>query len=194
MQLVAYVDESMLTDQDPGAYILVGSVMDAACCETLRDRLATELVHTGPAFHWKDANDGERLRTVKTIAALQAEVFHIVVIGRSLRPRHEERARRLCLQRLLFELERLGVEQVWLESRRTKQDNRDLKAVGGFRAQRIISAAIRVDHAVGKTSTGERLLSIPDIVAGAIRAGLAGVGTYAETLAEVVSIFECDVS
>lgn len=118
--------------------------------------------------------------------ALSAPALHVVVVGQPFNERQEERARRHCLRRLLFELDRAGVRQVQMESRRSKQDARDNAVIGAFRAQRVISSAMRVDHVPGKTSDADRLLCIPDIVAGAVRADVAGQPGYLAAILHLV--------
>lgn len=68
-----------------------------------------------------------------------------------------------------MELDRRGVQQVWIESRKASQDSRDLKMVDAVRIKSLISAALRLDFA---QPTTEPMLWIPDAVAGALGAAL----------------------
>lgn len=186
MSEVAYVDESIRGDREPTAYVLVASVMQLAVRNEVRESLRPlHRLGAGPAFHWKDAKP-HRYAAVTILAELDSQVRHIAVVGQPLDEHRLERGRRHCLQRLLFELEHVGVEQVWMESRRIREDQRDNEAVGAFRAQHVITAGLRVDHLPGKTPDSERLLCIPDVVAGALRAHLAGDPEHLAVVARLI--------
>jgi hypothetical protein len=107
-----------------------------------------------------------------------------------LDPRRQERARRHCLRRLLFELEAAGVGHVWLESRGRHQDPLDLQAVNVLRIQRVIGAGLVVDHT---RPLDEPLLWVPDIVAGAVGGELDRGERYAEQLASVVTRYHIEL-
>ncbi|MCA1672422.1 MAG: hypothetical protein LC799_09535 [Actinobacteria bacterium] len=79
-----------------------------------------------------------------------------------------EQRRRLCLRRLLCELDDAGVAQVHLEAREARQNGRDLQLLGVLRSQQAIGPTIRMYHPAGPT---EPLLWVPDLVVGAARQG-----------------------
>lgn len=86
-------------------------------------------------------------------------------------PRRQERARAFCAERLLYELDRLGVVQVWFEARHPALNQRDLRLVKALRGKQSISASIRVEFARPKD---EPMLWIPDAVAGAVNGARSG--------------------
>lgn len=91
----------------------------------IRHRLRGLLIGKNQRLHWRDEN----LRRRRTIAATIAEydIAHTVAIGTPLNEQKQERARRICMESMLMELDRCGVPQVWIESRKPSQDLKDLK-------------------------------------------------------------------
>lgn len=84
---------------------------------------------------------------------------------------------------MLFRLEAAGVEHVWLESRNVLLDRRDRVAVDGFRARKVITAKIRVNHA---RPGDQPLLWVSDIVAGAVSAAEADEPHYRSQLESIL--------
>jgi hypothetical protein len=84
-------------------------------------------------FHWRDSSPAARSKAVGIVAELSA--LHLVVIGAPLDRRRQERGRRLCLRRLLFELDAHGVAQVFIEARTRSLNTKDLTAVDAWRDQ-----------------------------------------------------------
>jgi len=64
----------------------------------------------------------------------------VVVVGTPVARKKQERARRICLERLLHELGRLGVECVWLEERTKSLNSKDHQMVIALRRSRTISS------------------------------------------------------
>jgi hypothetical protein len=176
----------MISTTGVGAYILAAAMMADEDCGSARATVSA-LGRPGRRFHWRDAGQAERHRAVGVIAGLPA--LHLVVIGTKLDPHRQERARRHCLRRLVHELEVAGVDQLWLESRTPRQNLRDVQAVDGFRAARIISA-LHVDHV---RPMGEPLLWIPDIVAGAVNLALGGEDLHEVALKSLISRYDIDL-
>lgn len=168
--LHAWVDESMHVagrSLDEGVYLLAATVADIDHVAEIRDRLRSLLMGKNQRLHWRDESSKRRRTIAATIA--EYEIAHTVVIGTPLNQHKQERARRICMELLLMELDRRGVQQVWIESRKTNQDSRDLKMVDAVRSKSLISAALRLDFA---QPTAEPMLWIPDAVAGALGAAL----------------------
>jgi hypothetical protein len=170
MTWVAYVDESMRVPAAgaPGRYILAAAVLHADDVETTRDAVRW-LSGKHRRFHWRDSSPVARDKAVGVVAELSA--VHLVVVGTPLDRRRQERGRRLCLARLLYELESADVSMVSLEARTESLNVKDLSAVGAWRAQNIIGHTLAVNHAYPRI---EPLLWLPDIVAGAVAAAYAG--------------------
>ena len=114
------------------------------------------------------------------------DVLHLVVVGIGLTSSRQERGRRLCLRRLLWELGESGVEQVWIESRTPSLNAADTAAVAAMRARREISHKLRISFTY---PSGEPLVWIPDIVAGAVGAAQAdGDEQYERLLAPLLAV------
>src|SRR5699024_2754930 len=75
----------------------------------------------------------------------------------------QDRARRKCLDRLLFELDQRDVIGLWLESRQAVLNRRDQETVEAARGSRIITRKLNVKHA---QPVDEPMLWLPDAVAG----------------------------
>lgn len=90
------------------------------------------------------------------------DIAAIVTVGSPMERSKQERARRCCLERLLYELDQFGVSEAWLESRTAVQDRRDLRLVDTARRKRLISHSLQVSFA---RPAGEPLLWLPDAVA-----------------------------
>jgi len=138
--------------------------------------------------HWREERPTRRRRLAAAVASL--DVRHIAVVATDADPGKQERARRQCLKRLLWELDHgLDVARLTLESRR-ERDRHDIAAVTGFRRAHLISSVLRIDHAL---PAQEPLLWFPDIVAGAVSASRAGAIDYLNLLAAKVTTHDISV-
>lgn len=129
----------------------------------VRDGLRGLLLKGQDRLHWRDENQVRRVRIAAAVADLSIQ--SLVVVGARVVAARQERTRRQVLSRLLWELDRRQVEQLLLESRRAERDRHDVKAVGGFRNQQVLSRRLRVAHG---QPLQEPLLWLPDAVAGAV--------------------------
>ncbi|WP_432942419.1 hypothetical protein ACQPXM_35745 [Kribbella sp. CA-253562] len=75
------------------------------------------------------------------------DIAAIVVVGTPMTSTKQERARRCCLERPLYELDALGVREVWLDSRREVQDGRDLALLDSARDKGIVSREMVIGFA-----------------------------------------------
>lgn len=163
--LHAWVDESMhpaVPDVSEPMYILAAAVADPAGCEPIREQLCALMPKGRSRLHW-NAEDAPLKRKIASVIG-QADFCGLVVVGLRANLKNQERARRKCMEELLFKLEALGVSQVWLETRTETLNRRDLRLVDQLRGRKIITAGIRVDVAY---PSEEPMLWIPDAVAGA---------------------------
>lgn len=177
MTWTAYVDESVRMD----VYLLAAACLDVSEAVDARATI-TQLSRPGVRSHWRDADDDARQMAVSVVAGLP--LLHIVVTASPLDLRRQERARRHCMRRLLFELDNASVGHVQLESRGQRQDMRDLQLVNVLRIQHVIGPMLVVDHA---QPLAEPLLWIPDIVAGAVGAELGQNKRLTDQLAAVLA-------
>lgn len=170
-RLHAWVDESIHTP-GPGAtgmYVLASVVADPAGCDHPRAVLR-ELVPKGRArLHWRD--ESEPLRRKITAAIAGCDFLSVVVVGIELHAGNQERPRRKCMKRLLYELDRMDVSQVWLESRTDTLNSKDMWLIEKLRGERAIRTGLRVD--IGLPSV-EPMLWVSDAIAGAVAAAKKG--------------------
>lgn len=155
-------------DGKDGLYLLAAVVADPGLCDSVRDGLRSLVWKAAGRLHWRDETPARR-RKIAELIGIQ-DVAHVVVVGAPVDYRRQERARALCLERLLFELDQLGVSQVWLETRHFALNERDLKLVEALRGRRSVSLGIRVEFARPKD---EPMLWVPDAVAGAVNAAVS---------------------
>lgn len=164
--LHAWMDESMHTFggalQD-GIYLLAATIADPAACEPTRDVLRGLRPGRAIRLHWTDADTRSRRTMAAAVAGLDA--LHTVVVGAPLDPRRQERARRLCMERLLHELAALGVSHVWAESRTESLNRRDMQMIDALRSRQAIPPGLKLDFVL---PSAEPMVWLPDIVAGAV--------------------------
>jgi len=159
------------------------------CCPTeqlqaARAAVRALLLRGQHKLHWRDEN--EQRRKLLTAAVADLEALHLVVVHVDLQA-SSERRRRLCLRRLLCELDDAGVAQVHLEAREARQNGRDLQLLGVLRSQQAIGPTIRMYHPAGPT---EPLLWVPDLVVGAVGATRQGRGAYRAQLDGVLTVLQ----
>lgn len=167
--LHAWVDESMHPcggGLAEGIYLLAATIAAPAECDRIRWDLRELLIGRNERLHWRDETAERRRQIAAAIGSL--ELVHTVVVGAPLDEHKQERARRLCMELLLIELDRCGVRQVWVESRKATQNSRDLRMLDAVRNKGVIGAGLHLDFALPKA---EPMLWLPDAVAGAV--GLA---------------------
>jgi hypothetical protein len=142
----------------------------------------------GGRLHWVD--ESSKRRDVIAAAIADIDLAAIVTIGSPMDKTKQERARRCCLERLLYELGLLEVGQVWLETRSAKPDRRDLKLIDSGRRRRLIPPDLQVDFARPKV---EPMLWLPDAVAGAVTAANLGESRWLTAISEMVTQHEVEV-
>lgn len=148
-----------------GMYVLASVVADPRACEATRAKLMSLVAKGRHRLHWRD--ESEPLRRKITAVIVACGFPSIVVVGTELDARKQERARRKCMRRLLFELDRVGVGQVWLESRTQSLNRKDGRLIDALRGEQAISKDLRIDFGL---PSEEPMLWVPDAVAGACAA------------------------
>ncbi len=163
--LHAWVDESMQTpsQQRAGLYLLAAAVASPAACDPMRADLCDLLLKGTQRLHWRDESGPRRAKIAATIAT--HDLVHVVVVGAPIDPKRQERARRQCLERLVFELDALAVSQVWLESRTQSLNERDRRMFAALHAKHAMPTDLHIDFAL---PTDEPILWVADAVAGAV--------------------------
>lgn len=193
MTWVAYVDESLPKPYGgPASYVLAAVVVEADVSEQLRR--TAQLMHvSGPRFHWRFEATAAKKRAIDLVASQPA--LHVVVVGTPIASdKKAERARRLCLERLLFELETSGVGQVFFEARTEVLNRRDLQVINAFRARGAIGQQLHVAHAYPQGEQAEPLLWIADAVCGAVGADFKGDPKYLATIAQLITWHRLDLA
>jgi len=186
--LHAWVDESMrITSDDQGTYILASVVCDPSCCGPVRQAMGSLLLRGQKRLHWRDEDAVRRDKIVATVASV--DMAAVVVVGMPMAKAKQERARRLCMEVLLPRLDEMGVGRVWLESRTPTLNKVDAKMVLALRGKRLISRELRVDVA---RPLEERMLWVPDVVAGSVGAARDGNPRWLDPIRQVVT--EIDIA
>ena len=182
---VAYVDESMRHPRrgETGAYVLAATMLADTDVEQVRQEVLNLSTASGLRFHWREEMRNRRSEAVGLVKRLPA--LHQVVVETPLDPSRQERCRRLCLHRLLFDLDAHGVAVVVMETRTRSLNGKDTSAIDAWRSQGLINRTTRVSHA---DPAAEPLLWLPDIVAGAVSASEAGNPRWADELAPLATI------
>ncbi|MBA8827799.1 hypothetical protein FHX42_005206 [Saccharopolyspora lacisalsi] len=181
----AYVDESEpARHDDPGVYLLAAALVEQAQHESLTTAVRSWCLPGQRKLHWH--NESAERRAQLATAVAEFDVLHLVVVRLGgLDGERSERRRRLCLQRLLAELEQTGIDHVVLEARQRKQNLADQQLLAAMRAQKRLTSALRMDHVSGPN---EPVLALADIVCGAVTADRGGHSDYLQTLKPLVTL------
>ncbi|GAA1936275.1 hypothetical protein GCM10009797_32300 [Nocardioides hwasunensis] len=161
------------TRRDPGAYILAAAICDTTAQDEIRAEMEVLRLKGQNKLHWHDEDHKRRQVIIERVA--QLPLMHLVVVRDQMPDARAERRRRLCMQRLLFELDQLEVATVTFESRGPADDRRDIDMVGAMRAEQTITSQLRIEHQKGPL---DPLLWVPDAVCGALTADRVGDSTY----------------
>ena len=156
----AYVDESMRVSA--GLYLMAAVMVSPLTAEAHRETLRGLLLRRQRRLHWRDENDRRRTRLISAVADL--EPHGIVVIATGLDPRRQERGRRKCIERLLWELGDSYVSDVIFERRSAEFDLRDRELVAALQGRHAMPPRLRLSW---EAAEKEPLLWLADIVAGA---------------------------
>ncbi|WP_308258922.1 DUF3800 domain-containing protein [Pseudonocardia sp. H11422] len=182
---LAYIDESFHEHDAEGFYVLAAAVL-AQEADEIGALLQGLAAHRSPGkLHWTESSARYRQAAVERIAGLDA--LHVIVVGAPVAARKQERARAICLRRLAFELNGLGVTQLVVESRQQVLDQRDVRTIQQARFDLPKGTLLRVEHHRGAT---DPRLWVADIVAGAVRAHHLGNSTYRDQLGALLHLVE----
>ncbi|MGL5823728.1 MAG: hypothetical protein ACRCYU_02645 [Nocardioides sp.] len=182
----AFLDESIREQQGAaGAYVIAAVVMREPDLVDVREAVRG-LGRRRRRFHWRVEEPKDQARAVRLVAGLP--VTGVVVVVMSMVARKQERARRIGLERMLWELEGMGVQMAVMERRTRQLDAADVRTVDQARSQHQLRR-IQLDH--GDPDT-EPLLWAADAVAGATRASIDGNPTHRTVLAENLTVHHVD--
>lgn len=181
---LAYVDESeSYRHLDPDTYLLAAAVLTEGVCESTRQVLRRLLLRGQRKLHWHDESPTRRRRIINALAEL--DVLNVVVVRAGVAGERSERRRRQCLERLLHELAASGVEQVHLEARQERQNQRDRALLDTLRSRQVVPGHVRVEHCPGPS---EPLLWLPDAVCGAVTADRCAEPRYLKSLQQQIEV------
>ena len=186
MTFVAFVDESeSRQDIDAGTYILCATIMDERDIALAREQMVVLKPASRKKLHWHDNNTpAGRTKLVGHVSGIGAEHLVVIRLGSTHAP--AERRRRMCIERLTFEMQLLGVTRVIFESR-GPGDKSDLALLQGLRSKRIIDPALRFYHLPGPA---EPLLWISDIVCGAVTQDRIGNPAMLDPIRDSITFHE----
>jgi hypothetical protein len=178
----AVLDES-IREGVPGFYVLAATVVGDDQAVGLREALRGLVPRPSARFHWHEERQAKRLAMCDLLVA--HNVRHVVAVASPLDPQRQERARRLCLTAIAWELHERGVHRLQLESRNNRDADDRRFLLGEQRVDRVPAA---LQYEFGRPRQ-EPLLWAPDAVAGAV-ATAVGTGdlTYLRTLGETVYV------
>ncbi len=184
----AYVDESLR--QGPTGLYVVATVVITGDRDHARNVARSVLLRRQPRYHWHAESEPQRHRMLEAITGLDVRV--LAYACRPVAPSKTERARALCIGRLLWDLvaeDDLGnVDELVLESRQEHNDRKDRKIIAAAQRAHRAPASLRYSHA---QPSAEPLLWLPDAVAGAVSAHVAGeTSRYLEALGERVQLVD----
>ncbi|MEU7631766.1 hypothetical protein AB0C34_17510 [Nocardia sp. NPDC049220] len=180
--LTAWGDESgSQPGNDPGTYILSAVLLDDTEEQHVRAEMQALQLPGEKKLHWHSASADQRLEFIEVVASLP--VCGIVAVHHSA-DADDRRHRRKCLEYLLPHLAYLNCGSLTLESR-GGADASDYDIVQKFRAQRVLTADLRLGHRIGRD---EPVLWTADIVCGAVVQHRVGNSTYLDKLGGMIEM------
>lgn len=180
--LTAWADESgSQPERDPGAYLITAALCEDDDVPVLRAAMSELQLPSEKKVHWHASSDSRRHDLIDAVAALPIAGF--VVIHRESGAT-DRRHRRKCLEYLLPNLADMPCSRITFESR-GQLDRSDTDLLQKFRAQKVVSADLRIDHAIGRA---EPALAVADIVCGAVVQSRVGNTDYLTALGNTVEL------
>lgn len=167
----AYVDESHYAGP-PSFYLLAAVLVDDASIDRLRDAVR-DLQVRKRRIHWHREEPAGRARLASALGDLGLP--YLAVVGSPVHQAKQERARRQCLEQLLWHLAAMGVRLVDLESRGRTRDQNDNRAIDAFRGSGALSPSVYVRHTAPDV---DPMLWTADVLAGAVSEATRGEPRY----------------
>ncbi len=175
--MIGFVDESIRAGAN-GIYVIAAAIIAPTDSEHIRRDVRALLRGRQQRFHWRDESEAMRQRMLDHLTRLDLDA--VISVQEPVEPAKLERARALCLQRLLWELLDTDLEELVIESRQDHNDRRDRRTIA--HAQRSKTAPPGLAYRFAWPHD-EPLLWIADALASATGASLATSGTgYLERL------------
>jgi len=164
----AWVDESahLPTAASPGFYLLAACIGSDSRADEVRAILRRLVVGKARRLHWRAETEAHQDQIALAIAHID-DIQNLVVIGCPLDPKRQERARRICMERLVYELKGLGVTDIAVERRQDRQNAKDVQMLNALRASGVLHRSTHVEFVAPEV---DPMLWVPDAVAGAVGA------------------------
>ncbi|EHI43297.1 hypothetical protein OPAG_06572 [Rhodococcus opacus PD630] len=167
--MTAWGDESgSQPDRDPDTYLIAAALCDEDDVPEIRKTMESLRLTTEKKVHWHGSSADRRHDLVEAVAALPLAGLVVIHTEAAVSDR---RHRRKCLEYLLPNLAEMPCSHITLESR-SHLDASDVDILQKFRAQKVITSSLRVNHAVGMV---EPALWVADIVCGAVVQSGSGI-------------------
>ncbi|MBF6159974.1 hypothetical protein IU421_18330 [Nocardia cyriacigeorgica] len=180
--LTAWGDESgSQPERDPGSYLIAAALIDEDDVSTVRKTMDGLLLSSETKVHWHRRSDDHRSELIAAVAELP--VCSLVVVHHDTAA-SDRRHRRKCLEYLLPHLADMPCASITLESR-GPMDQSDLDILQKFRARKLVQGELRIRHERGRV---DPVLSVPDVVCGAVVQARVGNHTYLDALGGLVDI------
>jgi len=180
--LTAWGDESgSQPERDPGTYLVAAVLIENEDVAIVRKTMDGLLLPSETKVHWHSSSDERRRVLVDAVAELP--VCGIVVVHHD-RDAKDRRHRRKCLEQLLPLLAAMPCSSITLESRGSA-DRSDLNLLQKFRGRKVVDTSLRMCHRRG---LDEPVLSVPDIVCGAVVQSRIGRPEYLDRLGGLIDI------
>ena len=182
--LTAWGDESGSDPKrDPGTYMLAAALIDESDVPVVRKTMSTLKLPIEPKLHWHGSSEDRRMQLVNEVADLP--ILALVVVRNEIGA-DDRRGRRKCLEHLLPNLAEMPCTTITFESRGPR-DASDLDILQKFRATKVISQGLRLDHIIGRS---EPTLWAADIACGAVVQHRVGNPQYLDRLGAAINIIE----
>ncbi len=164
--ITAYVDESYRSTVS--TYVLSSALVPTSRADDLRDHLK-RLARGRARIHWRDRSTRERLVLAREVAA--QGVRSVSWVTSVSVAKQQERARRVLLERAVFDLVEISAVALVLETRHEERNRHDRDALRGFQRAGVLTGDLDVSHGL---PLEEPLLWLADVVAGAVGEACCG--------------------
>jgi len=182
--LTAWGDESgSQPSRDPNTYLMSAALCEEEDVPEWRKTMLDLRLPGEKKVHWHGSSDVRRHELVEAVAALPMAGL---VVVHTAEGSSDRRHRRKCLEFLLPNLAELRCEHITLESR-SGLDRSDLDLLHKFKAQRVITAGLRVHHEVGRL---EPALWVADVICGAVVQSRVGNHEYLASLGAAIELHQ----
>ena len=111
--MIGFVDESIRAGAN-GIYVIAAAIIAPSDSDHMRQDVRALLRGRQQRFHWRDESEAMRQRMLDHLTRLDLDA--IISVQEPVEPAKLERARALCLQRLLWELLDTDLEELVIES------------------------------------------------------------------------------